>query len=176
MVKMNSKKAQMKIQQTAFMLIAITLFFVLVGVFFIGFKLSSLKEDVTSLEAKQAKLLVSKLANAPEFACGSAFSEKKSNCVDSDKVLMLMKDIDKYKDFWGVKDIKIRKIYPKLDRDIVCDTSNYPNCNIMNIIERGTIGTYEQNFVSLCRKEVVGDKPYDKCEVAILMVSYEKVK
>ena len=62
-----TKRSQMKIQQTAFMLIAMTLLFVLAGVFFLGFKLSGLKKQALSLEENNALLLVSKLANSPEF-------------------------------------------------------------------------------------------------------------
>jgi hypothetical protein len=175
MVKIKNKKAQMKIQQTAFMLIAITLFFVLVGLFFIGFKMSGVKEDATSLKAKQVKLLVSKLANSPEFSCGSSFGSQ-TDCVDFDKVLLLTKYSDKYKNFWGVDDIKIRKIYPKTNQDIICDISNYPNCKIVNVLEPGIVGTYESNFVSLCRKETQENIAYNKCELAILMVSYKKIQ
>jgi hypothetical protein len=39
------KKGQMKIQQMAFMLMAVTLFFVLVGMFFLIFSFSNLKES-----------------------------------------------------------------------------------------------------------------------------------
>lgn len=168
-------RAQMKIQQTAFMLIAVTLFFVLVGLFFLGFKLSGYKEDVNYLKEKQAKQLVSKLANSPEFMCGSSFNNKYSDCVDADKVLLLMQNSSNYRNFWGVDDIKIRRIYPKINGEVACNVANYPNCNIFNIISDETIGTYYSNFISLCRKEKKGGGFYNKCEVAILMVSYEKI-
>jgi len=167
-------KAQMKIQQTAFMLIALTLFFILVALFFIGFKISGLKEDVEALEEKQAKLLVSKIAASPEFTCGESYGIRNENCVDADKVLMLIQEKEKYKKFWGVDDIKIRKIYPKLPEDVVCTMANYPNCNLINILEEEVVGTYVSNFITLCRKEVEGNKFYDKCELAILMASYGK--
>ena len=91
-----TKKAQMKIQQMAFMLMAITLFFVMVGMFVLVFRFSGLKESATMLEEKNAMLLVTKLANSPEFSCGEAFGSNRINCVDADKVMMLKENTAKY--------------------------------------------------------------------------------
>ncbi len=172
MVNVN-KLGQMKIQQTAFVLIALTLFFVLVGLFFLGFYLQSVKEDVSELNSRQAKLLVSKLANSPEFTCGTAFHSKYADCVDSDKVLILMQNSSRYKNFWGVDDIKIWKIHPSATHE-ECNVLTYPDCTTYNILESGTVGVYESNFISLCRIEQEGGKSYTKCELARLMVSYTK--
>ncbi len=168
-----SKHSQTKIQQTAVMLIAVTLFFVLVGLFILSIKLSGLKRDVSALEEKNAMLLVTKLANSPEFSCGNSFGGEKIQCVDADKVMMLKKYANDYKDFWGVADIKIRKIYPP-GEEIECTSSNYPQCNIINIISKEVVGTYYSNFVALCRKDITDNDFYDKCELAKLIVSYTK--
>jgi len=165
-------KAQMKIQQTAFMLIAITLFFALVGMAVLGFKFSDVKQSATELEARNAKLLVSKLANSPEFSCGEAYGNM-LHCVDADKVMMLKQNPDQYQFFWGVSNIEIRKLYPKTEGEIECTLSNYPNCNIIKF-RQGREGTYDGKFVSLCRKVQVDNRPVNKCELAELMVSYEK--
>lgn len=163
----------MKIQQTAFMLIAVTLFFVLVGLFLLSFKISDLKRGATNLEEKNAALLVSKLANSPEFSCGSSFGENKIDCVDADKVMALKENIGNYTGFWEKTNIEIRKIYPS--GDVECISSNYPNCQVIKLIS-GERGTYLSNFVALCRKETHEDGFYDKCELAKLMVSYEVVR
>ena len=165
----------MKIQQTAFMLLALTLLFALVGLFFLGFKLTSVKNLASDLDEKNAKLLVSKLANSPEFWCGESFGNTKGACIDEDKVMML-KELLEYNEFWSVADIKIRKIYPVLNPEIKCTRTNYPNCNIIELKENSMIGNYESNFVSLCRKEPQGQSFYNKCEIAELLVSYNKVK
>ena len=83
------KKAQLKIQQMAFMLMALTLFFVLIGLFFIVTKLSGLKESVTNLEKENAQKLIMKLASSPEFSCENAFRFGEIDCVDFDKVMVL---------------------------------------------------------------------------------------
>jgi len=171
-IKMTSKKGQLKIQQMAFMLMAITLFFVLVGMFVFSIQFSGLKESAAILEEKNAMLLVTKLANSPEFSCGEAFKNKKTHCIDSDKVLILKENINKYDDFWDVENIEIRKIYP-VSGEKECSLENYPDCNIIKI-RSGKITAEFSNFVSLCRKESIGGEIYDKCELAKLIVSYNE--
>jgi hypothetical protein len=168
-----TKKAQMKIQQMAFMLMAITLFFVMVGMFVLVFKFSGLKESATMLEEKNAMLLVTKLANSPEFSCGEAFGSNRINCVDSDKVMMLKENIDKYSEFWGVAEIKIRKIYPN-NGNIICTPGTYGNCGVIEVISKDVnLLPPSSNFISLCKKESYEGEVYDKCELARFMVSSE---
>ena len=168
-------KGQLKIQQMTFMLIAVTLFFVLVGMFIMVIKFSGLKESSAELCEKNAMLLTTKLANSPEFSCGDAFGSSKTNCIDADKMMVLKGKIDKYKDFWGVSNIEIRKIYPT-NSEVLCNLGNYPNCDIIKIISENTTGSYSSNFVSLCRKESFEGIVYDKCELAKVMISYEGEK
>ncbi len=169
----NSKKGQLKIQQMAFMLMAITLFFVLVGMFIIVFRFSGLKESATLLEEENAMQLVTKLANSPEFSCGDAFGGSRINCVDSDKVMALKENIAKYSDFWGVAEIEIRKIYPD-NGNVVCTSANYQNCGVIEVFSKNVNSLPpSSNFISLCRKEFENDEIYDKCELAVLMVSSE---
>ena len=168
--KMKNKKAQLKIQQMAFMLMAITLFFALVGMFFLTLQVSRIRESASSLEEKNALLLVTKLANSPEFSCGNSFGTMGTSCVDSDKVMALKNNIGKYKNFWGASSIEIRKIYP-LSQSVECTSSSYPNCNLIKITDEEITSEYS-NFVSLCRKEFSDGETYDKCELARLMVGY----
>ncbi|MDD5012676.1 MAG: hypothetical protein PHQ66_03485 [Candidatus Nanoarchaeia archaeon] len=165
-----NRKAQMKIQQMMFMILAVTFLFILVGVFFLAIRLSTLKQTATAIGEESAKLLVSKLANSPEFSCENAFGAKTS-CVDFDKV-MALKDLDEYSNFWGTAKIEIRKIFPS--GNITCSLDNYPNCEIVNILDRKVNALPpSSNFISLCRKEKTERMVYDKCELALLMVSSE---
>ena len=113
-----NKKAQMKIQQMAFVLIAVTLFFVFVGLFVFMVMFSGLQESADMLKEENALVLVSKLANSPEFSCEQAFGERIANCIDSDKVMALSQDSSKYSELWDVEGIEIRKIYPKKETNI----------------------------------------------------------
>jgi len=164
-------KGQMKIQQTAFMLLAVTLFFILIGLFVLVFRVSSLTDTATMLEQENAMLLVSKLAESPEFSCEFAFENTRTACVDADKVMMLKKNINEYQDFWGVSSIEILKIYPKSEGE--CDVLNYPNCGEIKVYSDGKTAYTKSNFVSLCRKEATGEESYNKCELAKIIVGYE---
>lgn len=136
--------------------------------------MNSLRDSASLLEEKNALLLVSKLANSPEFSCGDSYGNGITDCIDADKAIMLKEDSEKYKDFWGVSDIKIRKLYPKMQGDVSCTLENYPNCNIIELRQGRVSGDYVSNFVSLCRKQAREDYYSDKCEIGLLMVSYEK--
>jgi hypothetical protein len=170
-----TKKAQLKIQQMAFMLMAVTLFFVLVGMFVLVMIFSGLKESAQELEEKNAILLATKLANSPEFSCGFSFEETKLACVDADKMMVLKENVDRYNNFWGISNVEVRKIFPA-ESDVECSFGNYPDCNILKLREREMVGTGEaKNFVSLCRKESFEGEVYDKCELAIITVE-EKIR
>src|SRR3989338_4817600 len=173
---MVNKKSQMKIQQMAFMLIAIMIFFALVGLIILTVGFSGLKEKATALQEENANLLVSKLANSPEFSCGQVF-ESKENCIDLDKVFVLKDNINKYKNFWGVSGIEIIKIYPE-NKNLICTSANYPACDILKLVSDKTTGISVENFVSLCRKEYDLETSivYDKCELGKILVRYEKIQ
>ncbi|MFQ5531131.1 MAG: hypothetical protein ACE5ES_00795 [Candidatus Nanoarchaeia archaeon] len=179
---MKDKRGQLKIQQMAFMLMAVTLFFVLAGMFVLVVGFSGLKDQATELEARNAQLLVTKLANSPEFSCGESFGSERINCIDGDKVMMLRENAAKYVEFWGkgVSNIEIRKISTENTRNtIVCGLGNYPNCNTIRVFNREVSGTFISNFVSLCRKDVSEEfegEVYDHCELALVMIGYERTQ
>ncbi len=170
---MVNKKGQFKIQQMIFMLIAVMMFFVLVGLLIVTVKFSGLKEQATELAEKNAKLLVTKLANSPEFSCAQELISV--SCIDFDKAMALKNNIKKYEKFWGVSKIEIKKIYPK-ETEKKCTSQNYPNCNVIELMEESE-GICVENFVSLCRKDFdsESDKLYNKCEIGIISTCYKEV-
>ncbi len=169
-----NKKGQLKIQQMAVMLLAVTLFFALAGMLILATQFSSLKEKAAILKADNAKLLVAKIADSPEFSCGSSFGTQGGSCIDADKVINLKDKIGQYGNgnFWGVNGIEIRKIYPQ-SSGTECTALNYPDCDLITLIKSKGVGV--SNFVSLCGKRDVGGSTYDKCEVAKIIVTYEGV-
>jgi hypothetical protein len=172
----SNKKGQMKIQQMSFMLLGVFLFFALVGMIIITIKFSDLKQSATNLEEQNAILLVTKLANSPEFSCGEVYGNEKTDCVDEDKIMMLKENIGKYATFWGVSNIQIRRIYPGENKGIECTTSNYPNCDTISLINKEASGYDKSSFVALCRKEKYNDEVVNVCELAKLIVRYEEVE
>jgi hypothetical protein len=171
MVNKNKNRfGQIKIQQMIFMIIAVFFFFILVGLFFLSIAMNNLKKSASDLGEKSSMLLVSKLANSPEFSCGNAFGTSGISCIDFDKLMALKKNSETYSEFWGVAKIELRKIYP--ESDTVCQESNYPDCGIVKILDKNVKTLpYSSNFVSLCRKEVSETGIYDKCELARLMIA-----
>ena len=167
-----NKKAQVKMQQTAFMLIAVTIFFVMAGMFIIVIRFSSLQDTAELLEERNALLLVSKIADSPEFSCGNAFGAPRSNCIDTDKVMALTGRLRDYSDFWGVSGIEIRRIYPA-EAGTECSSENYPECGKITVVPSEQ-GTGISNFVSLCRKEQEQNsiRIYDRCEIGKIVVIY----
>lgn len=169
---LQNRSGQMKIQQMAFMIIAVTILFVLVAIFFLAISLSNLQRTATSLAEEDSLLLVSKLANSPEFSCGNSFSGSRANCIDFDKLMVLSGSSGVYENFWGVTKIYVRKIYPS--DNTVCTIENYPNCGMIKLVDRSINSTaFSSNFVSLCRKERGERIIYDKCELALLMIASE---
>ncbi|MAG07698.1 hypothetical protein CMI46_02685 [Candidatus Pacearchaeota archaeon] len=165
----------MKIQQMVFMLLAVTLFFVFVGIFFITFKSASLQEDAERLRLDKAGGLVERISSNPEFVF-----EGKSNAVDGDKLMILKGESDyvfiedgKRKTFWGVKGIIVRKIYP-VEEEVECTKDNYPDCNLIKLFTDANSAPIS-SFVSLCTKRNFGGVNYNNCELAKIMIEEEEI-
>lgn len=169
-----NKSGQLKIQQMAVMLLAVTLFFALAGMLILATQFSDLKQRAATIQADNAKLLVAKIADSPEFSCGNSFGTAMSSCIDADKVINLKEKINEYGNgnFWGVDGIQIRRIYPP-SNGTECTMENYPNCDLITLIKSN--GTGVSNFVSLCGKRNVEGNIYDKCEMAKIIVTYTAV-
>lgn len=172
---MVKNKGQMRIQQMAFLLIAVTIFFAIVGMLVLVVRTAGFRGEANLLQEENARLLVTKLSNSPEFSCEEAFGSKKTNCIDWDKLILLSENVENYEDFWGGVNIEVRLIYPEQKREIICDKENYPNCNFVQLGSGGVSGDFS-NFVALCRKERNNNLIEDKCELAKVFVNYEEIQ
>ncbi len=159
-----SKRAQLKIQQMAFVLVAIIIFFAIVALLYFSISLSNLRRSASSLQEQEASELVRKLASTPEFLTATDCS----NCIDLDKVLLL-KSRQSYKEFWNLDYLKIEKLYPK-NEQLECEKSNYPDCSTITIIPNEEFGSPKTAYVSLCRFEQA-QGGYTKCELGIIYAS-----
>ena len=159
-----SKKAQLKIQQMAFMLMAVFLFFILVGMFYLIIQSNSWKRQALMIEKNNAVQVANFLASSAEFTCGSF-------CIDADRS-MVLRGRTAYNGFWKVSSIEIRRIYPKDNQEVLCDEANYPNCNLIKVYESGKGENTAYSFVSLCRRVNEGDYIYYKCELGELIIGY----
>lgn len=170
------KKAQMKIQQTSLMLMAITILFVLVGLFFISFKVGQSRGQVNSLQEKNAIILASKLSENPELACGEVFGTKRVNCIDGDKLIALMARSERYSNFWGISNVEVLKIFSPDEEVVECTPLNYPNCNDFWLFNSTRRGFSSSSFVVICHKENENRGYFeDKCDLARLIIYREKL-
>lgn len=154
-----SSRAQMKIQQMAFMLVALVVFFSLVALVYFSISLSNLQGDAQQLKEDEAKEIVRKLAGSPELAFTS--SSDCDSCIDLDKALMLS-EAQLYEDFWNLDYLMIEKVYPP-DRDVECTRFNYPDCSTITIFRKTPdIGVAPRAFVALARwDETTGKYKYE---------------
>ncbi len=167
-MKTRKNKAQLKIQQMAFMLLGVVLFFLLVVLIWISLQSSKLSEQSTLLKQDQAVLLSQYVSDSTEFSCSS-----KSYCIDTDKLMVLLNK-SVYSNFWPVSYIKIRKVFPKQEQEKSCNVVNYPDCNTYNLFDNNkksssSVGSY----IALCRYEKNQDYVQQVCEIGKIIIGYE---
>lgn len=160
-------KAQMKVKQMVFMLIAVTILIAMVGMFLLMIRIERINETASELEEQNAVLLVSKLANSPEFTCGSAFGGQRSNCVDFDKLMVLKDNMWKYEDFWGVKNVELIILYTAGD---------LRKGERIVLVEDTVTGIAPSSFITVCKKQILNNKMQDVCTLGRLFVWYEKIE
>ena len=165
----SNKKAQLKIQQMAFVLVAFMVLLGVAGVFYVSIKSSSLEESVSDLKHERASEIARKLASSPEL---SWIENDCSVCLDVDKALVL-KDKESYDEFWS-KDIgliRIQRVYP-LSENRECD-ANYETCDRITIYELDNAEyVTEEAFVALCR--YTGTEEGKKCELGKIMLGVKE--
>lgn len=166
----NYSKGQLKIQQMAFVLVATMIFFSMVFLFYTVVRYSFLEGEVEDLRSQEVLESIRQISTTSEF---SWTREDCSSCIDMDKVLML-KERESYKGFWkGVPLLQIERVYPKYEAQ-ECTTQNYPECNVISIIEEEKNLVARSSFVSLCRYEPIEN--YYKCELGKVRMAYESIK
>lgn len=171
-VNYSNRKGQLKVQEMAFVLVAIMIFFAIVAIFYISVRFNSLENRVIDQRSEEAKETIRKLAYTPEFAWTSGDCE---GCVDMDKALLLKDQSRKYyQNLWNLDYLSIEVLYPK--REGECTKSSYPNCKSLVIINKtSNFGTVEGSFVSVCRQEF-SQRGYARCELGIIYAAGEGIK
>lgn len=148
-------KAQMKIQQMAIMIVAVFFFFILVGLFFVGWQYKSIIQNYEELQKEQVLSSLDVIASMPELSCGEL-------CLDEDKMIS-MKNREEYDEFWPVASIKVYKIYPKIDEMKECPSKD---CNYFEIYDSGQRNVKEfATYVSVCKTIKEQGYAYDDCGI-----------
>jgi hypothetical protein len=178
MMKKQSKKikSQIRIQEMAFMLVGIFIFFGLAGLFALSIVYSNIEKQARAIAEERTLSSITNLADSPEFSC-SGYS--KVNCVDFDKSIALSFN-KKYENFWPFSSLEIQKLsaFNKSKNDmIICTTENYPNCERLIIYDKNVKNERRiDSFIALCRLETENSMKYQKCEIARFVAGTELVE
>jgi hypothetical protein len=161
--KISSRRGQMKIQQMSFMIVAVFIFFVLVGLFFVNFQLREMKRGANEINRDQTLLSLEVIAQMPELSCGGS----RVRCIDEDKLILMSGPFgEKYRDLWPVSSIKVYKIYPAFTHELACPA---PHCNHYVLYDDGQVDRQEYaTYINVCRTMRDGGQMYEDCEVAKL--------
>jgi hypothetical protein len=144
----------MKIQQMAFMLVAVMIFFSMVALVYFSISMSNLKESAEQLKEDEAQAIARQLSGTPElaFTAGSDCA----SCIDIDKAFAMsqISGSDYGKKFWNLDYLKIEIIYPLSPEKPCLSFADYPDCTDIIIISlpagKGLSGT-KTAFVALAR-------------------------
>lgn len=159
------KKAQLKIQEMAFMLVAVVLFFLLAGLFVFSIFYSNLKKSADIKAEENTLAILDSAIKSPELSC----IDSSPDCIDSDKAIFLAGNL-KYADLWKLTSLRIMKVssFNKSESSIIyCTKLNYPKCDAFLMFDKKIQNERMiSGFAALCRSERDNDRSYMKCEVA----------
>lgn len=152
-------RAQLKIQETAFMLLALAFLFALLFIFYSNYQIRQIYSAKNKLLEEQAITLLEKFVVMPEFSC------LHGTCIDEDKILVL-RNMSAYNDLWhGTVRIQVVKIYPKRETFTIYEAGK----------KTGDYISYS-SFIPLCKTLQQEGYIWQRCSLAKLLVSIEKVK
>jgi len=152
-------RGQLKIQEMAFVLVAMMIFFGLVALIFASINMNKIKTETASLRENDARELIRKISGNSELGFTAISC---SNCIDVDKALVL-KDQRAYSGFFNLDYLMIERVFPSGKGE--CSVGNFPNCGTITIVNSSNFLSAPYSYVSLCRYEGSRDKGYYKCEL-----------
>jgi hypothetical protein len=154
-------RGQYKIQQMAFMIVFLFIFFVLLGVFALNISSAGNVDRFKAFQREKAISAVKVISDMSEFNCDSA----RSWCLDADKLRVMSTKSSEYSDFFSIASIDVRKIYPKQAQEIKCPASG---CNHYVVYDNGQAEQQKySSFVVICERLGNG---IENCELAKLEI------
>jgi len=119
-------KAQLKIQEMAFILVAIVFLFSLVFLFFARFQYAQMQEQAKVLREYRTVQLLHVVAGLPELQCPLQRSGSPvSVCIDKDKAKQFSQDEalrESFSELWknsNIVEIKVEEIWPEKDEYLI---------------------------------------------------------
>lgn len=115
-----NKQGQVKIQEMAFVLVAVVFLFAIIFLFFARFQASQTKGMVEQLRELRTITMLRVVASLPELRCSSSFgSATEIACIDKDKLAVFDTDSRlraRYENLWApafITKIAIDEVYPQ---------------------------------------------------------------
>ncbi|MBI3334416.1 hypothetical protein HYZ97_02930 [Candidatus Pacearchaeota archaeon] len=159
-------KGQVKIQEMAFVLIAIAVFFGLVALLYFSVRLNQLEGSALVFKDDAARALLRSLPSAPELQWAACTS-----CIDLDKVIVFKEqgNSSRYAQVWELDYLAIERMYP-IPVLGECVLGNYPACSTLTLLNTSRPDRAPTRaFVSLCRWDA--DTSNEICELGVLLAS-----
>lgn len=153
----------------AFMIVAVFIFFLLAGLFFLRIQVADTAKIAGDLKREEAISSIKVIADMPELA----YDSSDTMTLDSDKLsIMITNFSESYEDFWPVASIEVYKVYPKFEEVIECPA---PRCNYYKIYDNGQKSTEKMaSFISICKGQRISGTFYETCEIGKILVGIEK--
>ncbi|MCL6500469.1 MAG: hypothetical protein K6T16_00335 [Candidatus Pacearchaeota archaeon] len=114
-----NKKAQLKIQEMAFVLVAVVFLFALIFLFFARFQFAQMTDIAEKLREIRTMTMLRVVASLPELRCSSSFgSATEIACIDKDKLAAFDTDSRlraRYENLWvpaSITRISVDEVYP----------------------------------------------------------------
>ena len=167
---MKTKKAQVTVQETAFVLLALVILGAIAFLFFVRMQYKGIQESAAETQAKAAVSILQVIAAMPELRCSQTYIQgaiSEAFCLDEDKLLGFKKSSANYRQIWqGLSEVKIIKIYPSANKGECNATSQ--QCNTFTLYSSGNANQTYSTFVSLCKENSIGSY---ECGIAKISVS-----
>jgi len=156
------KRGQYQIQQMAFMILAIFFFFIMVGIFFVGWQFASMKKGFAAIQEEKAVSALKVLSDSTELNCGQGDSW----CIDKDKLIAFGENSGLYHDYWSVASIEVLMVYPNENEGdpILCPARG---CDFYVLYDNGQRNKKSYSaYVTVCQAV---DRSHEICELAKLI-------
>ncbi|UZE93871.1 MAG: hypothetical protein IB618_03865 [Candidatus Pacearchaeota archaeon] len=113
-----NKKGQIKIQEMAFVLVAVVFLFALLFLFFARFQTAQLQKMASEIRELRTVTMLRVVASLPELRCSSSFgTATETACIDKDKLKAFDENSylrDNYKNIWqeaSISKVIVEEIY-----------------------------------------------------------------
>jgi len=170
MIKRN-KRAQMEIQETAFVLLAVIVLAAMLFMLYARLTSSGLRQSASELQEQKAISQLAIISGMPELSCSETYSEfskptESAICIDEDKLLGFKQKASNYR-WQGLSKIQVQRIYPSGTGECNLGNAEQRTCSTYTIFDTGKANVTISSFANLCRQEKQGYS----CHVAKILVS-----